>query len=161
MWIGNLFISIGKAFGGTLPLDCPPPPEGERTSVSLAELYTVVRRSVGQGGEIYIGDNISYLPTLEDIELFLDYDETNHYKYIADIPGVRSYDCNKFAAHLYGQFSVPGWADFAFGLIWTGKHAMNICVDQNRDVWFVEPQTDKRRSGLLGVEGTVHRFTLF
>ena len=139
----------------------PPPPKRDRDSLSEAELYAILRAAVGPDGDIHIGDTRRWLPSLEDIELLLDADETNHFKYVRDTgDDPDMYNCNHFAAHLYGQFNVPGWAQFAFGLQWTLKHAVCIMVDQNRDVWWVEPQNDKRRSDLLEHQGLINRFVV-
>ena len=139
----------------------PPPPKRERASITLSELNAVLRSAIGSQGHIYLGDFRRWLPSLEDVEILLDADETNHFQYVADSgDNPAMYNCNHFAAHLYGEFNVPGWAQFAFGLQWTDKHALCILVDQNRDVWWVEPQNDKRRSQLLDWQGEINRFVL-
>jgi len=139
----------------------PPPPKRERPSVSLSRLNSILREVVGSHGEIYLGDTRRWLPSLEDIEILLDADETNHFKYVSDTgDNPQMYNCNHFAAHLYGQVNVPGWAQFAFGLQWTDLHALLIVVDDCEDVFWVEPQTDKRRSGLLSWQGRINRFVV-
>jgi len=116
---------------------------------------------VGSEGDIHLGDERRWLPSIEDIEILLDADETNHYKYVKDTGDApEMYNCNHFAAHLYGQFNVPGWAQFAFGLQWTDTHALCLFVDQNQDVWWIEPQTDKRRSRLSDWQGSSNRFVV-
>ncbi len=139
----------------------PPPPKRERPSVSINRLNSILRETVGTQGDIYLGDMRRWLPSLHDIEILLDADETNHFDYVADnSDNPLMYNCNHFAAHLYGQFNVPGWAQFAFGLQWTDTHALCIMVDDNEDVFWVEPQTDKRRSHLLDWQGNANRFVI-
>ena len=158
LMIGNFLIQIGIALGGTCGKDLPPAPGGRR-EIGSSALRRIIRASFPQG-DIHLGDGYFFLPSLEDVELFLDKDETDKYKYIRDEPGVFSYDCNKSAARLYGQFMVPGWADFTFGLMWTGTHALNMFVDQNEDLWVVEPQNDKIRSNLEAWQGSSMRFVV-
>ena len=56
--------------------------------------------------------------------------------------------CDDFAYRLKGQFSIPGWAELAIGIIWTKTHAQNCVVDTNLDFWVIEPQNDN----LMGVD---------
>ena len=76
-------------------------------------------------------------------------------KYTAD-----KFDCENFAALLWGQFNTPTWAPFAIGYMWTDKHGMIMCIDANEDLWLVEPQTDTRRSDLDSWQGTNLRFVI-
>ena len=114
-----------------------------RREVSISELYGILNEALDGDGEIYLSDNNFWLCDISDIDRFLKQDKTNRNKYREEV-----YDCDDFAKRLYGQFAIPEWSHLAFGLIWTAKHAMNICVDTNGDVWYIEPQNDKRRSEL-------------
>lgn len=126
-----------------------------RRTISSSELGDIIRGVFPQG-KIYHGDHEYDLCDIQDIEAFLDADETNHKKYSA-----RIFDCENFARMLWGQFGTPEWGRFAIGLIWTDTHGMVICVDANEDVWLIEPQTDARRSGLLDWQGSVMRFSVW
>ena len=150
MGFGDWLIRLGRALGGRILSndEYPPPPEEPRLEISGSDLHSVLRDALGSEGEIYLADHNFWLCELDDIERFLDWDETNHHTYSAE-----EYDCDDFAKRLVGQFAVPGWSHFALGLVWTDVHAMNIMVDTNRDVWFVEPQTDARRSDLQSWQG--------
>ena len=150
MGFGDWLISLGRALGGRIPSndEYPLPPEEPRLEISGSDLRSVLRDALGSEGKIYLADHNFWLCELDDIERFLDWDETNHHTYSAE-----EYDCDDFAKRLVGQFAVPGWSHFALGLVWTDVHAMNIMVDTNRDVWFVEPQTDARRSDLQSWQG--------
>ena len=131
----------------------PPPPPVTRRTISGNEMYNLLRLAFPEATEIYISDQWFNLCDIEDIELFLDVDETNHYQFVKE-----DYDCDKFARRLWGQFAIPGWADKAICLVWTDLHALIMCVDANEDIWFLEPQTDERRSDLLEWQGTEIRF---
>ena len=63
--------------------------------------------------------------------------------------------CDDFSYRLMGQFSIPGWSDLAFGIVWTSKpyaHALNCMIDEEERFWFVEPQTDELIETIEGVE---------
>ena len=163
MNLKNLINRIGywlyKMTGGELISPKPPLPKPkERRIVTGAELNKFIRGKFPTG-TIYFSDPLSEavysLCDIDDIEAFLDVDETNHYKYVK-----HKFDCDNFARLLWGQFGIPEWAHFAIGLFWSDVHAMVICVDANEDVWLIEPQTDERRSDLLGWQGTKMRFTI-
>ena len=145
--------------GGELkPVKPPLPKPVARKQVTGEQLSEIIRGKFPKG-EIHLSDAWSEavysLCDIEDIEAFLDVDETNHYQYVSNW-----FDCDNFARLLWGQFGVPEWARFAIGLFWSDIHAMVICVDANEDVWLIEPQTDERRSKLEGWQGKEMRFTI-
>ena len=157
--INQIGFWLYKITGGKLiPAKLPLPNPIERRTVNGAELYQIIRDRFPEG-DIHLSDPYSEavygLCDIEDIEAFLDVDETNHYQYVQ-----HKFDCDNFARLLWGQFGIPEWAHFAVGLFWSDVHAMVICVDANEDVWLIEPQTDERRSDLLAWQGTKMRFTV-
>jgi len=92
----------------------------------------------------HISDSEFGLITKEDLELFLGKDLINAKKYIPE-----TYDCDDFSFELSG--AVTRWMpSIPFGIVWvhwyedrTYKgHALNIFIDNELGVWFVEPQTD-------------------
>ena len=141
---------IKKVFCEKVPL---PKPISRRV-ISFTKLHKLIRAKFPEG-DIKLSDLEYNLCDIEDIEAFLDVDETNHYKFVK-----RIYDCDNFARRLWGQFSTPDWGHFAIGLLWTDVHAMIMCIDANEDVWLIESQTDKRRSDLLSWQGTRMRFVI-
>jgi len=150
-----------KITGGELiPVKPPLPKPIERRKVTGAELYQSIRDKF-PAGDIHLSEPrteaVYSLCDIEDVEAFLDVDETNHYQYVR-----YKFDCDNFARLLWGQFGVPEWAHFAIGLFWSEvpAHAMVICVDANEDVWLIEPQTDEKRSDLLALQQTKMRFTI-
>ena len=148
-----------KITGGELEPAKPPLPKPiERRKITGSELYQIIRDKFPEG-DIHLSDPWSEahysLCDIEDIEAFLDVDETNHYQYVR-----HKFDCDDFATFLWGQFSTPDWAHFAIGLFWSDVHAMVMCVDANEDVWLIEPQNDEKRSDLLDWQGTKMRFTI-
>ena len=157
--INQIGFWLYKKTGGELtPVKPHLPKPIERRKVTGAELHQIIRDKFPEGN-IHLSDPRSEavygLCDIEDIEAFLDVDETNHYQYVQ-----HKFDCDNFARLLWGQFGIPEWAHFAVGLFWSDVHAMVICVDANEDVWLIEPQTDERRSDLLAWQGTKMRFTI-
>ena len=130
--------------------EIPRPPVDNGSEITIVALRIILRQAIGPAGEIYLADKAFRLCSLEDIERVLDWDETNHHKYVAE-----KYDCDDYTKRLVGQFAVPGWANLALGIIWTATHAMVVMVDVNRDVWYIEPQDDSRRSDLLDWHGAM------
>jgi len=130
------------------------PSPTEKRTINGSELRQLIRAKFPTG-EIETSDTVFSLCSIEDIEAALDVDETNHLVYVAE-----RFDCDNFARLLWGQLGCPEWAHYAIGLFWSDKHAMVLCVDANKDVWLVEPQTDERRSDLLSWQGTKMRFVV-
>ena len=52
-----------------------------------------------------------------------------------------SYDCDEFSFALMGYWNL-GLYQYAFGIAWTKLHAFNIMVDNKKQIWIVEPQTN-------------------
>lgn len=112
--------------------------------VSFTELYQLLKYYFPQA-VINLGEKHRFLCSYDDIAVFLAQDQTNKIGYVVDEAGISSYDCNVFANRLLGQFSVPGWADLTFGKVWltTPAHALNCMVAEDKECWYIEPQTDE------------------
>lgn len=125
------------------------------TEIDLTELWRTLRdkfpKLANPDTEFYLSDAGNYLlPTSNDIALFLAQDQTNKYPYI-----VEKFDCDDFAYRLMGQFSIPEWSALCFGIVWTTTHALNCVIDEDKNFWFVEPQTDELMSELKSWMGEV------
>uniref|UniRef100_A0A6M3INK4 Agglutinin C-terminal domain-containing protein n=1 Tax=viral metagenome TaxID=1070528 RepID=A0A6M3INK4_9ZZZZ len=112
--------------------------------ITFNELYHLLRSFFPNAG-INLGENYRFLCHYDDIAVFLAQDQTNKMDYVSDSREISSYDCNVFANRLLGQFSVPGWADLTFGKVWLSvpAHALNIAITEDKNLWYVEPQTDE------------------
>lgn len=119
--------------------------------VSTNEIGIVDLRSILQwmapDAALFLSDRTYRLCHTDDIERFLVQDGTDRKKYQAE-----RYDCDDFAYRLMGQFSVPDWSDLTMGIVWTNVHALNCVVDEDKQFWFVEPQTDELVKVLEGVD---------
>ena len=134
-------------------LQTPLPSPILRREISSAEIESIIRKKFPTG-EIYLSEMLFKLCDIGDIEKVLDVDETNHIIYSKD------FDCDDFARRLWGQFAAPEWGGYGICLIWTNAHALIMGIDTNTDVWFIEPQTDARRSDLEEWQGQEMRFCI-
>ncbi len=124
---------------------------GLEPPVSTNEIGMVDLRSILQwmapNADLFLSDRTYRLCHTENIERFLVQDATDREDYQAE-----RYDFDDFAYRLMGQFSVPDWSDLTIGIVWTNVHALNCVVDEDRQFWFVEPQTDELVKVLEGVD---------
>ena len=150
-WL-NIIRKIACAICGcqkSLPLSTSTAP------INMEELWQLLYQRFPQMGALYLSDKVYRLCSLQDIREFLHQDATNHYLYEAE-----NLDCDDFSYRLMGQFSVPRWSDLAFGIVWTNLHALNIMVGVDKQVYFIEPQTDELLLELKDWMGTTIRFII-
>lgn len=119
------------------------------------ELFQIINRELPQSSHIYISDNVKWLCNRSDVDDFLLQDDTNKNKYVAE-----EFDCDDFSFRLMGQMSVPQWARLAKGIIWTDKHALNCFVDENKELWYIEPQGDVIQVKIEDWQGTEVLFVM-
>lgn len=122
--------------------------------IDLAGLYYLLRKKFPEG-QIYLSDRTYLLCNPQDIRKFLEQDATNKVKYVPE-----GYDCDDFSYRLMGQFSIEDWANLAFGIVWTDKHALNCFVTETDRVFFIEPQTDEILEDLKDWMGEKIRFVI-
>ena len=98
--------------------------------------------------KIFISDRQYLITSIDQIRVFIDWDNTNTFKYQAEIK-----DCDDFALALAGSFAkYPGWSGFPCTYVWgnygIGPHAFAIVVawpsleERVPTLYFIEPQTD-------------------
>uniref|UniRef100_A0A6M3JPB7 Agglutinin C-terminal domain-containing protein n=1 Tax=viral metagenome TaxID=1070528 RepID=A0A6M3JPB7_9ZZZZ len=102
---------------------------------------------IGQGAaEIYLPDT--------DIKIYNKDEVVNSYELreVSLIPYIpEKFDCDDFAAELYGKFA---------GLVWSDVHALNWFISEDNKFYFIEPQT-RRLSPILDTwQGYKIRFFL-
>jgi len=97
--------------------------------------------TVFKSASIYISDSKYKTITIDELIRFLKDDDTNEYRYVAEYM-----DCDNYSFHLMGSIHNVEWGALPFGIIWTtvpnGAHAANCFVDDDMEVWIVEPQKD-------------------
>lgn len=118
--------------------------------INGTELYSIIRNKLKDKFKpntyLYLIDSNYYLPSKEYVKEVLDVDKTDTRKYRA-----QTYDCDDFAFILNSTFIELTYKDevrrapFSFGVT-MGElpmhHAINIFVDDQKEVYFVEPQSD-------------------
>lgn len=104
---------------------------------NIADIYNIVK-GVYPSCNLYLSDGDYLLCSYDDIAFFLAQDETNKFEYSAE-----DYDCDDFSYRLMGQFSIPKWSDLCLGICWTQTHAFNCFITEDKDLLFIEPQTDE------------------
>ncbi len=109
-------------------------------SSKTTSLGFILRKATGCRN-IYIPDRHLDLLRKEDVMTFLWIDKTNGKEYEEEV-----WDCDDYARDLYcrakNHFAEKRGLNAAFGLVWTRYHAFNFFVDNDRNVLFIEPQTD-------------------
>lgn len=128
------------------------PPKSTQ-EITYQELMGILRKRFPDEGEIFLSDRKYKLCCVDDIRRFCKLDTTNQEKYVSEF-----YDCDDFSYRLMGQLSIPDWSALAFGIVWTERHAMNCFVDEDKLLWFLEPQSDAIESNLTEQQGTHLRF---
>ena len=86
---------------------------------------------------IYLSDTYFSLMSKEEIAKFLDIDRTNFKKWENE-----TCDCDNFSYQLMGYFSKWNYS-FCFGIAWSDLHAFNIFIDDKKEIYVVEPQSDQ------------------
>ncbi len=86
----------------------------------------------------FLTDRYYRLVPTEELRAFLVIDETDKNTFIPE-----AYDCDNFARRLWGNLSIPGWADRTIGLTWSLGHEFILFVDLDREVRIVESITDE------------------
>ena len=103
-------------------------------SISYSKLNKLLE---GKTEHFFNSDMTYKLVTLESMKDFLKRDTTDTFEYTKTW-----FDCDDFAYRLQGNLSVPGWSDIVKGIAWTYKHAFNIVVTPDLQIWIIEPQSD-------------------
>jgi len=122
-----------KKYGITKPVNTKSLTGGELYSLLYSEFECHV---------IELSDREYKIAPFSEYVRFLKYDDTDELIYTSEF-----FDCDDFSVRLHGNITIPHWSALAFGELWvkkpTGGHAVNIFVDDEMEIWIVEPQTDK------------------
>ena len=87
--------------------------------------------------QIYKLDNETHVCTKKSMECYLKSNLISLGIYKTD-----KYDCDDFAIHLWSKVK-KDYPSLAFGFVLSSKHAFNIFVDNESNIWMIEPQSDK------------------
>ena len=119
-------------------------------TININEMSSILLDKLEEMGddkaELYLADADCKIYRDEDVRWFLGLDKTDKITFVAE-----TMDCDDFAAEVFGM---------GLGLIWNMKHAFNFYINQDLEVKFVEPQTDKVSDNLEDWQGWDVRFFL-
>ena len=114
---------------------------GNISSIELAKLIPIKRLDTNTIYLIHplkhLTDYNYFLPNKKQVEEFLKYDLTNYKQYKKE-----SFDCDDFALVLLGKLK-NHFKGFAFGFGMSDSHAFNVFIDNEKQLWIIEPQNDK------------------
>jgi hypothetical protein len=115
-------------------------PPKETEDIGWFDCYSLLQAEF-PNAKLYLSDNEYKTAPLGEYKRFLSASQVDKHKYVSEY-----FDCDDFSYALMGEFSIPKWSALAFGIVWTetttGNHALNFFIDNNLDVWLIEPQTD-------------------
>ncbi|MDH3657572.1 MAG: lectin MOA-related protein [Nitrosopumilus sp.] len=110
-------------------------------------LYRKLKGKILDDASILLADEKYYCPPQSDIEYLIKRNKINRKKYTSEI-----FDCDDFALslkyffikHAYsnGKRRAPHCAGIIWGFIGGEQHAVNIVVNDKKEVFFIEPQKD-------------------
>ena len=86
---------------------------------------------------LHLSDKTYSLTSVEKAKKFSEETKVFTRKWIRE-----QHDCDEFSSALNGYWN-DGLKQFAFGIAWSKPHAFNIMVDDKRQIWIVEPMTNK------------------
>ena len=98
---------------------------------------------------LYLGDAEYYCPPKRDVEEILELSKVDRYQWTEDL-----FDCDDFAHVLKAHFAEAAYKDgqrrkaHCFGVVWGSlpdAHAINWVITDDRQLWFIEPQSVARR----------------
>jgi len=116
-------------------------PPVETDVITFTEVITILDAQFPKA-EKWVSDSIFKVAPFSEYERFLSWNQVDKRLYIKEF-----HDCDDYSFQLMGDIQIPKWSELAFGILWTstpnGGHAVNFFIDNNRDVWIVEPQNDK------------------
>lgn len=105
-------------------------------TISLNEAYMLIRNATNCSN-INLSDEYFQLTTIGEAKEFSKATKVQYRTWTKE-----DHDCDNFSFALMGYWS-DELKSFAFGIAWSETHAFNIMIDKDKQVWIVEPQTNK------------------
>ena len=109
--------------------------------ISGSEVLTILKAEFPDA-TIIVSDLEYRTTTKEELKRFLKEDLTDKNRWVKEF-----YDCENFAFQLMGNISSPNWGTLSFGILLGKKngndHTINCFVDNDREVYLIEPQSDE------------------
>jgi len=115
--------------------------KASETTIEPAKLGTITLKEVWDLlvpiAVPYISDEIFSTTSKEEASKFSEETAVQFRTWVAE-----NHDCDNFSFALQGYWS-KGLYSFPFGIAWSSSHAFNIFIDNLKQIWIVEPQTNK------------------
>ena len=103
-------------------------------TITLKDCYALLQPLCS---DIYLSDEYFSLTSKDKALTFSEATKVQYVDWIAN-----DHDCDNFSFALLGYWS-DSLKSFAFGIAWSNTHAFNLMIDNNKQVWIVEPQSNK------------------
>jgi len=111
-------------------------------SITNVQIQRLLHKKGIAKSQIKTGDGEYILCDMDDVRKFLQRDLVDKKQYRK-----RIFDCDDFSFVLKGRACLE-LSGCCVGIVWVvkpdrGKHALNFFIDQDGDMWYIEPQTDE------------------
>ena len=106
-------------------------PTGEISNSELRELLTPYCN------EIHLSDMTYGLCSVAEAKKYSEQTKISIKEWIAE-----KYDCDEFSFALAGYWNLDLY-QYPLGIVWSSSHAFNIFIDDKKEIYIVEPQTNK------------------
>jgi hypothetical protein len=91
--------------------------------------------------DIHLSDKIFSLTSVSEAKKFSESVKVASQEYKKESEG-KEHDCDEFSFALMGYWNLDLY-QFAFGIAWSKYHAFNIMVDDKKEIYVIEPQSNK------------------
>ena len=85
---------------------------------------------------VFLSDENYNLCSITAAKIFTNETKVQYKQWVKD-----DHDCDNFSFASMGYWS-EGLKSFAYGIAWSQAHAFNILIDEKKQIWIVEPQTN-------------------
>lgn len=103
--------------------------------ISINEIRDILKKYCSINN-IYLSDPAYLLTSKDEADKYTKQSLINTRKYVKDV-----HDCDNFSFALIGYWS-DSLKSFCFGIAWSKSHAFNIMIDNDKQVWICEPQSN-------------------
>ena len=102
-------------------------------TISISEMAALLRPHCN---DLRLSDGVYGLTSKDEAQRFCEKTKVSIKQYQSNV-----YDCDEFSFALMGYWNLD-LMSFAFGIAWSKNHAFNIMIDNDHQIWCVEPQNN-------------------
>ena len=117
-------------------------------TINNTELRALLRTKTSV--PLYISDRIFSLTSVEEATKYNKETKVQYNNWLSE-----KFDCDEFANALYGFWNLDK-NQYAFGIAWSNTHAFNIMIDENKQIWIIEPQSNT----FIPIENAVNQYNI-